>query len=74
MSEPYFLICPNLKVYNDFGYSQSPGEMYTAPSITKCECNRFMFGLHCNNRGKCVLAMEHDSWKIASKKSWGAEK
>ena len=71
MGKPYFLVCEYLKVYNDFGYSDKPGELYTKSKINVCECLLFEKDKSCKNRGKCIIAKDADTWKQISKKSFG---
>lgn len=67
---PYFLVCPDLVVHNDFGFSDKPDRLYSEKQISVCECKREQKGLSCKNRGRCIIAKEHQTWKNVSSKSW----
>ena len=71
MGRPYFLVCEHLKVYNDFGYSDKPGELYSESKINVCKCFLFEEDKFCKNRGRCILAKDEDTWKQISRESFG---
>ena len=66
---PSFLICPELKVYNDFGINSVTRE-YTEQSVSLCECKAYKEGRKCSNRGRCIIAKESETWKQVSSRSF----
>jgi len=66
MTKPYFLLCNELITYNDY----NPNNNKPYKQIAKMECKAFNEQRPCNNRGKCILAREADTWKVVSSKSW----
>ena len=66
--KPKFLVCSELKVYNDMGYDSKQGFIDTG--ISTCECKAYQQGRKCKNRGRCIIAKEDETWKQVNSKSF----
>ena len=70
MSKPIFLVCPKLKVYNDFGFDNGNKNKYSESKINNCECLEYNYGIPCKTKGRCIIAKEDNTWKQINSKSW----
>jgi len=70
MNSPYFIICPELRVYNDVGFKNGNINEFTEPSISLCECKAYKNERSCRFRGCCIIAKEKNTWERINSKSW----
>jgi hypothetical protein len=71
--KPKFVICQELKVYNDFGFKNGSTREFTEQSISLCECKAYEQGRKCKNRGRCIIAREDETWMQVNSKSFGGQ-
>ena len=71
--KPQFVVCSQLKVYNDMGWDYKK-ETFTHTGISLCECQAYINKKKCKERGRCIIARENATWKQVSSKSFGEKK